>query len=56
MPVTGNDLTGLEGGPEVICDGLIRKIVADCFLHLLEPSENFLVGPELISKRNFRRV
>lgn len=44
MSVTGNDLASLEGGPQVVLDGLVTEVVADSLLHLLEPDEDFLVG------------
>jgi hypothetical protein len=44
VAVTGNDLAGLESGPEVVGDGLVAEVVANGFLHLLEPDEHFLVG------------
>lgn len=44
VAVAGNDLAGLEGGPEVVLDGLIGQIVANGLLHLLEPDEDLLVG------------
>ncbi len=45
VAVTGNNLTSLEGGPEVVLDVLIAEVVADSLLHLLEPDEDFLVSP-----------
>lgn len=44
VAVTGNNTTGLEGGPEVVGDVLVTKVRADLGLHLLEPLEDFLVG------------
>lgn len=44
VTVTGDDTTAIEGGPEVVGDGLVGEIVADDLLHLLEPDEDFLVG------------
>ena len=45
VTVTGDDLTGVEGRPQVVLDGLVAKVVADGRLHLGEPVEHFLVGP-----------
>ena len=45
VTVSGNDLTGVQGGPQVVLDGLITEIVTDGSLHLGEPVKNFLVGP-----------
>lgn len=44
VAVTGDDLAGVEGGPEVVGDGLVGQIVADGSLHLGEPVEDLLVG------------
>lgn len=44
VAVTGDDLAGVEGGPEVVGDRLVRQIVADGRLHLGEPVEDLLVG------------
>lgn len=45
VTVTGDDLTGLEGGPQVVLDGLVAKVATDGRLHLGEPVEHLLVGP-----------
>lgn len=44
VAVAGNDLSALEGGPDVLLDGLIRSILADLGLHFAEPEEYLLVG------------
>jgi hypothetical protein len=44
VAVSGNDLASLEGGPEVVLDGLVAEVVANRLLHLLEPDEDLLVG------------
>lgn len=44
MAVTGDDLARLEGGPDVLGDLLVRRSLADLGAHLLEPSEDLLVG------------
>ena len=44
VAVTGNDLASLEGGPEVVLDGLVAEVVANGLLHLLEPDKDLLVG------------
>jgi hypothetical protein len=44
VAVTGNDTASLEGGPEVVLDALVAKVVANLGLHLGEPLENLLVG------------
>lgn len=44
MAVTGNDTAGVEGGPEVVLDGLVAEVVTDGLLHLGEPEEDLLVG------------
>jgi hypothetical protein len=45
VAVARNDLAGLEGCPEIFLDLLVAKIGTDGGLHLLEPDEDFLVGP-----------
>jgi hypothetical protein len=44
VAVSGNDLAGLERGPQVLLDGLVAEVVANGLLHLLEPDEDLLVG------------
>ena len=44
VAVTGNDLAGLEGAPDVLTDSLIGGVLADLGLHLLQPDEDLLVG------------
>ena len=44
VTVTGNDLTTLEGRPDVLLDGLVRCVLADLRLHTAQPDEHFLVG------------
>lgn len=44
VAVTWNDLSGVEGSPEVLLDLLIGEIVANGGLHLGEPVKNLLVG------------
>ena len=44
VAVTGNDLASLEGGPEVVLDGLVAEVVANSLLHLLEPDKDLLVS------------
>jgi len=44
VTIAGNDTAGLEGGPQVLLDLLVAKIIANGLLHLLEPFENLLVG------------
>lgn len=44
VTVTGNDLAGVEGGPQVVLDGLVAEVVTDRRLHLGEPVEHLLVG------------
>ena len=44
VAVTRDDLTGLEGGPEVVLDGLVAEIVANGLLHPLKPDKHLLVG------------
>lgn len=44
MAVARNDTARVEGGPEVVGDGLVAEVVADSLLHLGEPVENLLVS------------
>jgi len=44
VAVARNNTTSVQGGPEVILNGLVAEVVADSFLHLAEPVQNFLVG------------
>ena len=44
MTVTGDNLARLEGGPDVLGDLLVRSALADLRAHLLQPTEDFLVG------------
>lgn len=44
VAVTWNNLASVEGGPEVVSDGLVAEIVTNGSLHLLEPVEDLLVG------------
>lgn len=44
VTVTGNDLTTLEGRPDVLLDGLIGSVLTDLGLHLAQPDKDFLVG------------
>ena len=44
VAVTGDDTASVEGGPEVVGDGLVGQVVADSRLHLGEPVEDLLVG------------
>jgi hypothetical protein len=44
VTVTWNDLASVQGGPEVVGDGLVAEVVANGSLHLLEPVQDLLVG------------
>lgn len=44
VAVAGDDLARLEGGPQVVLDGLVTEVVADGLLHLGEPVEHLLVS------------
>lgn len=44
VAVTGNNTAGLQGGPEVVGDGLVAEVVADGLLHLEQPVKYLLVG------------
>lgn len=44
MTVTWDDSARLEGGPNVLGDLLVRDILADLASHLLDPSQDLLVG------------
>lgn len=44
VAVTGNDTAGVEGGPEVVGDGLVAEVVTNSLLHLGQPVEHLLIG------------
>ena len=44
MSVSGNDLSGLEGSPDVLLDLLVGSVGSNGFLHAEDESEDFLVG------------
>lgn len=44
VTVSGDDLAGVEGGPQVVLDGLVTQVVANRRLHLGEPVQDLLVG------------
>lgn len=44
VTVARNNTASVQGGPEVIFNGLVTEVVADSFLHLTEPVQDFLVG------------
>lgn len=44
MAVTGNHLARLEGRPDILGNLLVRSVLTNLGSHLLDPSEDFLVG------------
>ena len=44
MSVTGNDLSRLEGGPDVLLDLLVGGVGTDGVLHAEDETKDFLVG------------
>ena len=44
MTVTGDDLATLEGRPNVLSNLLVGGRLSDLGLHLLDPTEDLLVG------------
>jgi len=44
VTVTWDDLAALEGRPNVLGDLLVGSILTDLGSHLLDPSEDLLVG------------
>ena len=44
VAVTGDDLAAVQGGPEVVLDGLVADVVADGLLHLGDPVKDLLVS------------
>lgn len=44
VAVAWNNLPGVQGGPQITLNGLVAEIVADDFLHLHQPGQDFLVG------------
>jgi hypothetical protein len=49
VSVTGNDLSTLKGRPNVLGDLLVGGRLSDLGLHLLDPSEDLLVGETTVS-------
>jgi len=54
VTVTGDDLATLEGGPNVLGDLLVGSILTNLVSHLLDPSEDLLVGKTMISDRTLQ--
>jgi len=50
VAVTGDDLAALEGGPNVLGDLLVGSTLTDLRSHLLDPSEDLLVGKTKVSR------
>lgn len=44
VAIARNDSAGVESGPQVVVDVLVRVGFGDVVLHLEDPSENFLSG------------
>jgi hypothetical protein len=44
VTVTRDDTASVQGGPEVVLNGLVAEVIADSLLHLSEPVQDFLVG------------
>lgn len=44
VAVTGDNTASVEGGPEVVGDGLVAEVVTNGLLHLGEPVEDLLVS------------
>ena len=44
VTVARNNLSRLEGGPEVVRNSFVTKVAADLLLHFLQPIEDLLVG------------
>ena len=44
VTVAGNDTARVEGGPKVVSDGLVAKVIANGLLHFGEPVKDLLVG------------
>ena len=44
VAVSGDNLASLKSRPQVVADGFVAKVVANCGLHLGEPVQHFLVG------------
>lgn len=44
VTISGDDLARVEGGPQVVLDGLVAEVAADGLLHLSEPVEHLLVS------------
>lgn len=44
VTITRDNTARVQGGPEVVLDGLVAEVVANSLLHLSEPVQDFLVG------------
>lgn len=44
VAVAGDDLAGLQGRPEVVCDVAVGGVVADLVAHVEDPAEDLLGG------------
>lgn len=44
VSVSRDNLSALQGGPDVLLDGLVAGVFADLVLHLGKPDEDFLVS------------
>ena len=53
VTIAWNDLARVEGRPEVVLDALVREIVSNLGLHLLQPVQDFLISPNKRSVPNF---
>lgn len=47
MTVARDDTARIQGGPEVVLNGLVAKVVADGLLHFSEPVQDFLVSQSM---------
>lgn len=43
MAVTGDNLAAVESAPDVLLDGIVRRVLAQLGLHLRQPGQHFLV-------------
>lgn len=44
VAITRNDLSTLEGRPDVLLDGIVSGVLTNLRLHLAQPEKNLLVG------------
>lgn len=50
MAIAGHDLARFESRPKICLDLLVAQVTANASLHLLQPVQDLLVGPDRVSE------